>query len=82
MRVVAQIENPYFTVTIHQYNDKYLINLVGGPMEQVYKFPKDAFAGPDEVKKLVDEQFTQNAVKIHQEMMANYKHAVALAKQG
>lgn len=82
MRVVAQLENPYFTVTIHQYNDKYLINLVGGPMEQVYKFPKDAFSSTEQVKKLVDEHFTQKAVKIHQEMMTNYKHAAALIKQG
>jgi len=80
MRVVAQLENPYFNVTIHQYNDKYLINLIGGPMEQVYKFPKEAFDSVDQLKQLVDEQFTQKAVEIHKLMMENYKASVAALK--
>ncbi len=80
MRVVAQIENPYFQVTIHQYNDKYLINLVGGPMEQVYKFPVEAFSSVDEVKILVNEQFISKAVDIHKQMMENYRASVAIVK--
>ena len=80
MRVVAQIENPYFTVTVHQYNDKYLIKLEGGPMDQTYKFPVDAFKNAEEVKQLVDEKFTEKAVEIHKSMMLNYKMCVAKIK--
>lgn len=81
MRVVAQIENPYFTVTIHQYNDKYIVKLEGGPMDQTYKFPTDSFRNVEQVKQLVDEQFTQNSVEIHKQMMENYKLCVARIKE-
>ena len=75
MRVIGEIENPYFKATIHQYNDKYLLMLTGGPMEQVYKFPKDGFDSLESFKKMVDERFIEDAVTIHKAMMNNYKEA-------
>lgn len=81
MRVVTQIENPYFQATIHQYNDKYLVNLVGGPMEQVYKFPKDAIDSIEQLKLLVVEKLIPQAVEIHKQMMNNYKSGVQFLNQ-
>ncbi len=57
MRVVANIPHPKFKITLFSYNEKYLIKLEAGPMEQTYKVSFDEMPNEQDVIKLVDEQF-------------------------
>lgn len=57
MRVVANIPHPKFKITLFSYNEKYLIKLEAGPMEQTYKVSFDEMPNEEDVIKLVDEQF-------------------------
>lgn len=76
MRIVGQIPNPVFTVTIFVMNDKYIVKLEGGPMEQSYKFPIDHFKNIEELEKCLDERFFEKAKEVHNEIFLNWKKTI------
>lgn len=54
-------------------NDKYLIKLEAGPMEQTFKVPQSEAGGLDGVKKLLDEDFMRKAIERFNEMFMAFK---------
>ena len=57
MRLVKDIPHPKFKITLFFYNEKYLLKLEAGPMEQTYKIPFDEMNNDEGVVNLVDEKF-------------------------
>ncbi|MCB9034954.1 MAG: hypothetical protein H6553_14045 [Chitinophagales bacterium] len=58
MRIVGQIDHPFIKITLLQINDKFLIKLEHGLMEQTYKIRIcDEIPNTDVVTQLVDETF-------------------------
>jgi len=76
MRIVANIPHPAFTVTVFQHNEKYLVKLEGGLMEQTYKFPKEAVDSLETLKRLLDDAFYDRSTAIHSEMFINLRAAL------
>lgn len=59
MRIIDSIPHPSITISIFQMNDKYLVKLEAGPMEQVFKFTIEEVKSVDGLKKIVNEEFIE-----------------------
>ena len=59
MRTVADIPHPEFKITVFQYNNKYLLKLERGPLEQTYKVDETDLEA--EFTDLLTEEFLENA---------------------
>jgi hypothetical protein len=75
MRVVADIPHPQAKITIFSWNGKYLIKLEKGPLEQTYKISEMEVMGEEDVRKLLDETFINNALQRFAEMGKDWQLA-------
>ena len=63
MRIIGQIPHPSLRVTVMQMNDKFIVRLEAGPMEQLYKFDQQRYPGLENIEKLADEPFLKAAIE-------------------
>lgn len=82
MRVVGNIPHPDLLITVFAMNEKYVVKMEAGPMEQTYKIPMDAVAGLDGVQKFFDEAFMQKVLQRFNEMFLDLKAATQKAAEG
>ena len=75
MRLLATIPHPNMSITIFQINDKYIVKLEAGPMEQTFKFTNEEVNGADEIKKILDDEFMRNVIERFNEMFISLKEA-------
>ena len=75
MRVVGNIPHPDLLITVFAMNEKYVVKMEAGPMEQTYKIPMDSVAGLDGVQKFFDEAFMQKVLQRFNEMFLDLKAA-------
>jgi hypothetical protein len=75
MRIIDSIPHPKFTISIFSMNDKYLVKIEAGPMEQMYKFFHDEVSGVDALKKIIDEQFLSSVHEHFNAMFISLKSA-------
>jgi hypothetical protein len=75
MRIVGNIPHPGMRITVFHMNDKYIVKLEAGPMEQVFKFSQDAHTGFEAIQKLVDTEFIEQARLRFNEMFLSMKAA-------
>lgn len=68
MRVIGEIPNPHFKITLFSWNNKYLIKLEQGLIEQTFKISALDLTGEDDIKKILDEKFLQSALKRFNDM--------------
>lgn len=61
MRVVREISHPDFKITIFSWNNRYLIKLEQGMLEQTFKIPQMDIAGDDELISILDAEFLRQA---------------------
>jgi len=62
MRVVGEIAHSDCKITVFAWNNRYLIKLEQGLMEQTFKINEYDVSGEAELYKIVDESFIQEAV--------------------
>ena len=68
MRLVHEINHPDCKITIFSWNNRYLIKLEQGPLEQTYKIPELDVTGEEELLSILDAEFLQQAIDRFQEM--------------
>lgn len=78
MRVIDTIPHPDFSITIHFYNEKFLLKIEAGPYEQVYKFTREMASSPEEVKALITPEFLLQARITFDGMHENLKQSMGL----
>lgn len=61
MRIIDTIAHPHLRISVFEINDKYLVKVEGGPMEQVFKWDKSRVPSLEMVKQLTDEIFLNEA---------------------
>jgi hypothetical protein len=62
MRVVAELPHPEFKITIFSMNQKFIVKMERGILEQSYKIPEmDLTDGVNSVFELLDEEFLKLA---------------------
>ena len=76
MRVVGTIPHPSIGITVFHMNDKYVLKLEAGPMEQTFKFNADEVKGIEDVKKIVNEEFLKKATDRFNEMFLSMKEGL------
>ena len=68
MRVVREISHPDCKITIFSWNNRYLIKLEQGVLEQTYKVAEQDLAGEDDLMTLLDAEFLHQAARRFQDM--------------
>ena len=61
MRLVREVSHPDFKITIFSWNNRYLIKLEQGLLEQTFKIPETDLAGEEELLDILDAEFLQQA---------------------
>ncbi len=77
MRVIAQIPHPQIGITVFHMNDKYIVKLEAGPMEQVFKIHQTEVAGVEGITKMLDEEFMKKAIERFNQMFLSLQEAKA-----
>jgi hypothetical protein len=62
MRVVGDIPHPECKITLFHWNNKYLIKLELGPFEQTFKVNDYDVTSEEDLKKIVNEEFIDQAM--------------------
>jgi len=75
MRVLGQIPHPQIAITVFHMNEKYVIKLEAGQMEQVFKLPQSEAGGVEDIGKLLDTEFMQKALERFNDMFLSFKEA-------
>jgi hypothetical protein len=74
MRVVAELPHPDFKITIFSMNQKFIVKMERGSLEQTYKIPEmDLTEGINSVFELLDEEFLKTVTARFAEMAKDYK---------
>jgi hypothetical protein len=76
VRVVGEIPHPSCKITILAWNNRYLLKLEQGLLEQTYKINEYDLSGEEDLKAIVDESFVQNALTLFGQMSDNLQQAM------
>lgn len=76
MRVVSEIAHPACKITVFSWNMKYLIKLERGLIEQTFKVPELEVTGDEDIKKMLDGAFLEEAIRRFDEMEASLMEAI------
>ena len=76
MRVIAELPHPEFKISIFNMNQKFIVKMEQGTLEQSYKISEmDLTDGVNSVFELLDEEFLKAAATRFAEMRRDYKEA-------
>ena len=76
MRVVGEIPHPFCKITILSWNNRYLLKIEQGLLEQTYKINEYDLAGEQDLHTIADETFIQNALAVFEQMRSNLQQAI------
>jgi hypothetical protein len=71
MRVVGEISHPECKITIFHWNNRYLLKLESGLMEQTFKIEEYDLSSEEDLKKIANPRFIEKALDRFQEMAAS-----------
>ncbi len=78
MRIIGNIPHEKYHISVYEWNDKIIIKLEAGPMEQVYKFSTDIIKGVEGAVKILTPTFYD---KIHDRFNQMFLDMQAAAKE-
>ncbi|WP_461452232.1 hypothetical protein [Mucilaginibacter sp.] len=74
MRVIAELPHPDFKISILNMNQKFIIKIEKGSLEQTYKIPEmDLTDGVNSVFELLDEDFLKTVAARFESMKKDFK---------
>jgi len=76
MRIIDTIAHPHLRISVFEINDKYLVKVEGGPMEQVFKWDKSRVPSLEMVKQLTDEIFLTEAYQRFNNMFESMQNTL------
>jgi hypothetical protein len=79
MRVVGEIPHSDCKITIFSWNNRYLIKLEQGLLEQTFKVNEYDISSEAEVYRIVDQPFIQEALQRFAEMGGSLRQAMQRA---
>jgi hypothetical protein len=75
MRVIGEISHPECKITLFHWNNRYLIKLENGLLEQTFKIPEYDLASEADLKKVVSDTFVREALHRFEEMQRSLDNA-------
>lgn len=76
MKVINTITHEKCNITFFHWNNRYLIKLEAGPFEQTYKVEQYDLSSEDELTKIVNEDFINQAMARFDAMSASLVEAM------
>ena len=74
MRIIAELPHPEFKISILNMNQKFIVKIEQGTLEQSYKIPEmDLTDGVNSIFELLDEEFLKTVVTRFVEMRKDFK---------
>ncbi|MDB5115043.1 MAG: hypothetical protein JWQ79_535 [Mucilaginibacter sp.] len=74
MRIIAELPHPEFKISIFNMNQKFIVKIERGILEQSYKIPEmDLTEGVNSVFELLDEEFLKTVAARFAEMGKDFK---------
>ena len=77
MRVVGEIPHPHCKITIFAWNNRYLIKLEAGLLEQTFKVNQFDVTGESDLHKLADDTFIREAIDRFDDMARSLNQAMS-----
>lgn len=77
MRVVGEIPHPHCKITIFAWNNRYLIKLEAGLLEQTFKVNQFDVTGDADLHKLTDDTFIREAIDRFDDMARSLNQAMS-----
>jgi hypothetical protein len=62
MRIIGEIPNPDCKITLFSWNNRYLIKLEQGLLEQTYKINQFELTNENDLQKIVNAEFIRDAL--------------------
>ncbi|WP_121244422.1 hypothetical protein [Mucilaginibacter phyllosphaerae] len=76
MRIIAELPHPDFKISILSMNQKFIIKMEQGTLEQTYKIPDmDLTEGVNSVFELLDEAFLNTVAARFKEMGKDFRES-------
>jgi hypothetical protein len=79
MRIVGEIPHDVFKITLFSWNNRYLIKLEAGLLEQTYKINQFDIGSEADLFKIVDNTFLTEALNRFEEMDKSLRLALERA---
>lgn len=76
MRIVGEIPHDVCKITLFSWNNRYLIKLELGYLEQTYKVNQFDITSEDDLYRIVDERFIKEALSRFKDMESNLQLAL------
>ncbi len=76
MRIVGEIPHDVCKITLFSWNNRYLIKLELGYLEQTYKVNQFDITSEDDLYRIVDERFINEALRRFKDMESNLQLAL------
>jgi len=74
MRIIAELPHPEFKISIFNMNQKFIVKIEKGSLEQSYKIPEmDLTDGVNSVFELLDEDFLKTVTSRFESMKKDFK---------
>lgn len=77
MRVIGEIPHPGCKITLYHWNNRYIVKLEQGPLEQTFKIPEYDLTSETDIRQVVSEDFIQAALRRFEEMEQSVHEAIA-----
>jgi len=76
MRIIAELPHPDFKISILNMNQKFIVKIEQGALEQSFKIPEmDLTDGVNSVFELLDEEFLKTVGARFTEMRTDFKES-------
>lgn len=76
MRVIGEIQHPECKITLFHWNNRYLIKLEQGLLEQTYKVQEYDVATEDEIRRLITAEFIAASLRQFEAMRQTLHNAL------
>lgn len=73
MRLIKEIPHSRFSIKIHQYNGKYIVQIELGQFGQTYKIDESDVSGLEEVEKMITTELLTNSLKRFIDMRSEWE---------
>ena len=81
MRLIKDFTQGPVRISLFHWNNKYLIKLEAGPMEQTFKIDEFDLESEQQLHKLLDSEFLENCMKRFDEMYSQLRQAMKKLEQ-
>ena len=81
MRIVKELYIQPCKITIYSWNNRYLIKLEEGLLEQTFKIDQSEIVDENDLLKILDGQFVQQALNRFEEMRSSFASALSRFEQ-